>query len=457
MLGALVGNSALNAYYSVRNLRDELRHQMDGVAAALSRGRFPLTDAVLMQAAEISGAEFQVVGGAGEVHASSQFDWPPPRATSSSAASLDFSLSEKTRIGARTFFHRSVILQPSVHLPKSAVLHVFYPVDSYQDALEKALTPLAITAVVTMALVGVLATIGAARITIPLRRLRGQCEQIACGEFRPLRLPQRNDEIRDLGISINKMASMLAKFEEQVRRNERLRALGQIQAGLAHQLRNAATGCRMALEFHEREFPGAKQSETLAVAMRQLALIDRCLRRFFASDAVQASPHTRINLVDVVENVLNLVRPAAAHVGVLLEEELPRAPVYIDGDLESLQQLVGNLVLNALEASSPTAHLAPRSTCARVIVRVDVAGGERAALEVSDTGAGPTDDVADAMFEPLVTGRPDGVGIGLSVAQDVARRHNAEICWERKGGWTRFFLELKLSCQEKGCVEPARR
>lgn len=457
LLGALVGNSALQAYFSVRNLRDQISRQMERVAAALSRGRFPLTDGVLLQAAEISGAQFQVVDGAGQVLASSQFQGPPPTAPVSRVADSGFSLNDKTRINSQSYFHRRVNLHPLVDSPEFAVLHVYFPVDGYRDALKKTLTPLVITSLATTSLVGLLATIGAARITRPLQRLRSHCERIAQGEFLSLETPRRNDEIRDLGVSINQMTAMLTKFEDQVRRNERLRALGQVQGGLAHQLRNAAAGCRMALDFHQRECRDAEGSETLDVAKRQLAHIDRYLRRFFTLDAAEPFAPKQIDLVDVARDVVDLVRPAAAHVGVDLAVDLPDSAVLVDGDAESLQQLLGNLVLNALEAAAPQALAADASRPAEVVVRVFAADSSSVLLEVSDSGPGPVAEVAESMFEPLVTGKPDGVGLGLSVARDIARRHAAEISWERKAERTRFFLELPTSRPEHAGVEPARR
>jgi nitrogen-specific signal transduction histidine kinase len=67
-----------------------------------------------------------------------------------------------------------------------------------------------------------------------------------------------------------------------------------------------------------------------------------------------------------------------------------------------------------------------------------------ALLTVSDTGPGPPSEIADELFEPFVTGKPDGVGIGLSVAHEVVARHGGRIYWQRVDGMTQFVVELPI-------------
>src|SRR5262249_52477057 len=122
----------------------------------------------------------------------------------------------------------------------------------------------------------------AQRLTSRVRQLECQTRQIAEGDFSPLALPRRRDELRDLALSINKMAQRLAGFQETTRKNERLRLLGQVSGGLAHQLRNGVTGARLAVQLHARECPGGPEAEALTVALRQLALVELHVQRFLA-------------------------------------------------------------------------------------------------------------------------------------------------------------------------------
>ena len=96
-------------------------------------------------------------------------------------------------------------------------------------------------------------TLLARRFTSRVRQLSLQAAKIAAGDFQSTPLPATDDELRDLTAALNQMGQQLAQYEEQVRRGERLRTLGQLGAGIAHQMRNSATGARLALEFHKTE------------------------------------------------------------------------------------------------------------------------------------------------------------------------------------------------------------
>ena len=94
-------------------------------------------------------------------------------------------------------------------------------------------------------------------------------------------VPAGDDEIRDLALSVNSMAEKLGQYEQDVRTSERVRTLGQLGAAVAHQLRNLATGARMAVELHRRECGGRQRSaKSLEVALRQLRLMESYLQRF---------------------------------------------------------------------------------------------------------------------------------------------------------------------------------
>src|SRR5205823_4546358 len=95
----------------------------------------------------------------------------------------------------------------------------------------------------------------ARRVSGRVRELERRARLIAGGDFSPMPLPGRDDEVRDLGRSINEMAQRLAQFQKTAAAAERLRLLGQVSGGLAHQLRNGLTGARLAVQLYLREAP----------------------------------------------------------------------------------------------------------------------------------------------------------------------------------------------------------
>src|SRR5262249_16234809 len=137
-----------------------------------------------------------------------------------------------------------------------ATLYILYPEALWRDALWEAVWPSLILGSLA-GLASVLLTLGVAQ-RLGRRILEGErrTRLIAAGDFSPMPLPRRQDEIRDLVRSINEMAQQLAHFQDAVQRTERLRLLGQVSGGLAHQLRNGITGARLAVQVHARECSG---------------------------------------------------------------------------------------------------------------------------------------------------------------------------------------------------------
>src|SRR5690606_12622768 len=107
----------------------------------------------------------------------------------------------------------------------------------------------------------------------------------------------------------------------ELRQHERTQTLHQIGAGIAHQLRNAATGCRIALDLFRRQ-QGAKADENLSVAARQLELMESYLQRFLILGRTAQRELVPVDLRDVATSALGLVRPLAEHLRVTIDVDL---------------------------------------------------------------------------------------------------------------------------------------
>ena len=161
----------------------------------------------------------------------------------------------------------------------SGSLVVLYSQERWSAATWQAAYPALVAGAVAVLAVVVVTTLLAQRFVRPIRRLGDQTARIAQGDFTPVGVGKVDDELRDLAVSINRMTERLGQYEREVRRSEQLRTLGQLGAGMAHQLRNAATGGRMAIELHQRQCAAAA-GEDLEVALRQLRLMESYLQRF---------------------------------------------------------------------------------------------------------------------------------------------------------------------------------
>lgn len=425
--------SAVGALLASQRVRSDLRQNLRNIARTLVTANFPIEDSVLRQASGLSGATFAAADDQGHVRATSSQGIELPTRSSVLTTADGLELSETALLSGRSYFHAVVELDRRPVGGRRELLHIFYPERQLSDARWQAVWPPLLAGSIATLLLLVITTIMAGRVTRPIEQLGRHTEDIAHGKFEQIAVPQRNDEIRDLVISINRMTAMLARYEEEVRRSERLRTLGQLGGGIAHQIRNAVTGCRMALDLHRRE---CRQSpgETLDVATRQLELIERYLQRFLTVGRRPQTKHERVDLGELLQHLLPLVQPAAQHVGAHLSLQLADESICVESDPQAIEQALVNLTLNAIEAVSNAEQR-------QVMLRLSAAQ-DAALIDVLDTGGGIDPAVQAKLFEPFATTKPDGVGLGLATARDLVRALGGEIELLDAEGLTCFRVRL---------------
>jgi signal transduction histidine kinase len=438
---AIVLASGVSAYFGGQRARQAQEESLQRVVATLAEAKFPLSEPVLRQMSGLSGAEFVLLDQRNTLQAStlrlSAEDLELLQQIRNEEPAGELTTRPTTSLGGRIYLSQRAPVSAHDPLSPAGSLVVLYPEDRSSAVMRQAAFPALMTGVVAMVAVVVVSTVLAHRFVQPIRQLGDRAAAIARGDFQPVAVWRHDDEIRDLAVSINRMSEQLGQYEVQVRRHEQLRTLDRLGAGMAHQLRNAATGGRMAIELHRRECVAGYASESLEVALRQLRLMESYLQRFMALGRDQPKASQNVCLATVVEDALSLVRPACVHAGIELEFVPPARPLRVRGDPDALRQLTVNLTLNAVEAAGRQDGSRPRIT-----VTLENVGEDRAALHVRDTGPGPSPEVADRLFEPFVSGKPEGTGLGLYVARQVAEGHHGSIGWQRHHGETHFTVEL---------------
>jgi signal transduction histidine kinase len=448
LLGVL-GLSVWMAFAAARHARHQIETRVRDVAQLLSEGKFPLAplsqNHILLWVKQLSGADYLLVKQNGKRISTLEVEpehLPPPEDVSDDWRTLR--LGPPIRAGDDAYLCSGIRLHRGEN--SGDVLYIFYPESLWKDALWEAIWPFLILG----------GSVGAASLALAiglgqgLSRRIGELERrtrrIAGGDFSPVPLPRRNDEIRDLARSINEMAERLAQFQETTQRSERLRLLGQVSGGLAHQLRNGLTGVRLAVQLFVRECAEQTDTSALDVALRQLTLLETNLKRFLDLGREGDGRRERCSLPALIEESVELLRPQCRHAGIELRWRPPAGRTGIPpvlGDAGRLGQLILNVLGNAVEAAGPGG-----------IVQIKLSEETRLAsppsivvLEVYDSGSGPKSEVADRLFEPFVTGKPEGVGLGLAVARQIAEAHGGSIRWSRQDGWTCFRIELPLACE----------
>ena len=447
MLLSVVTVGGVGAWLAVRGTKARIEDQIHKVARLVEESNFPLTTAVLRQMRSLSGAELLVVDEDGLVTASSTAisTTTISRRDSPLIDSSEVTWSDRVVLVGRSYFHMVVPLAGQ-RGDDRARLHILYPEDDYRQAWQQAVYPPLGFVAVALPVVMLLALVTGSRIAGRLDRLHRQVDRIAGGNYEQFPPPSGDDEIRALALAVNRMAAILASYEEEVRRTERMRTLAHLGGGIAHQLRNSATGCAMAVDLHSDECPLGAASESLAVAKRQLRLMEEYLQSFLLlGKPSEPAANEPVDLGALIDDLLPLVQPAARHAGVRLDWRRGANVRAVAGDAERLGQVVINLLVNAIQAAS-SAHAAAGSPG---FVRIELSprAENRLALTVVDSGPGPADGVRNNLFEPFVTEKPDGVGLGLSVVREIVTRHGGRIDWRRVDGMTSFTVELP-------CVSP---
>lgn len=217
-------------------------------------------------------------------------------------------------------------------------------------------------------------------------------------------------------------------------------ALAASLRGLAHELRNPLAGLKGAGQLLARRVqdPGARELVGLVQSEvdRLSGLVDQLL--------TPAPPraHAPLNIHGVLERVLRLAEQEAGWSARLVRDYDPSLPD-LAGDADRLGQAAWNLVRNAIQAGGATI-----TVCTRIERDVRIAGEvhpHALRLEVVDDGRGVPDELAEQILLPLVSGRADGSGLGLALAQQVAREHRGALAWRSRPGHTVFTLLLPLA------------
>ncbi len=449
LLLGVVGMAVWTALASAQRARQQIETQMHDIATTINTVTFPRNMQTLKLMKGLSGAEFLLCDSRGQ-------PWPDDRGDplmtlAAFPSSLpeptkevqDLHLGPRVQVAGQTFFCQGIRLGRE----GTRILYVFYPESLWRDALWGAIWPSLVFGAVGGLASLVLTILVAQRLGKRIQEMERRTSLIAAGDFSPMPLPKRDDELRDLGRSVNEMAQRLAQFQETVKKSERLRLLGQVSGGLAHQLRNGVTGARLAVQLHVKEENGQAAGESLDVALRQLALVEMHLKRFLDLGKAAELRREPCKLAALVDETVALLKPRCTHAGIDLRWQAPipssgQEEQVVLGDRDQLRHMLLNVITNAIEAAGPGGW---------VEVSLQMANG-RWQIDIVDSGSGPSVEVAERLFEPFVTGKPEGVGLGLAVAKQVTEAHGGSLTWRRENDHTCFRIELPVIDNARACV-----
>jgi signal transduction histidine kinase len=263
------------------------------------------------------------------------------------------------------------------------------------------------------------------RIFASLRRFSGYAQRIADGDFRPITPSQRyRDEFTELAIAVNEMIKEIAKREATLIQTHKMRAVGTLTAGVAHELNNPINNIMLTVHMLLEDYPSLSDEERLEM-LRDAAGETGRARDIIAnlldfaresSSVIETLDVARI-LRETIRLAENQVRLADIKIDLQVTPCLPT----IHGDGQKLQQVFLNLILNAVDAS-------PKGGRIRVMA-LPADQPDRLAVKVIDYGHGIPPHVLPSIFDPFFTTKDKGkgTGLGLSVSQGIVAKHGGRI------------------------------
>lgn len=206
--------------------------------------------------------------------------------------------------------------------------------------------------------------------------------------------------------------------------------------GFAHEVRNPLAAISGAAQLLQQGAADARQRELAQLIRDESTRLSALAERLLGARNVMAT--RAVNLHALLERVAELLQAEHAAATIVRDYD-PSLPAW-HGDPDRLLQAVLNLVRNAVEARARRIVLRSRAEAGWR----DVRGRRVPALriEVEDDGDGVPDAIMSTLFEPMVSGRADGTGLGLALAREIAREHGGELTWRRLEAGSCFVLSL---------------
>jgi len=247
------------------------------------------------------------------------------------------------------------------------------------------------------------------------------------------------EELRRRSAQYRRTAEQLAEAnlhirqaEEAVRRSDRLAALGQLSAGLAHELRNPMATIRSSAEMlnHKLEGENDVARELAGFIGSEVDRANSLITRFLQFARPLQLRLEKADLTQTLDRAVSLVEREAAGIAIYknYEPDIPPFPF----DAELLERVFYNLLLNAAQASAPEGA---------VTLKLRASGGT-AEVSVIDRGVGIDPAQRDNIFNPFFTTKPDGVGLGLAIVSKIVDEHGGKIAVESEPGKGSIFCVL---------------
>lgn len=318
-----------------------------------------------------------------------------------------------------------------------------------EDSLKQTLTRaryITYPSILLVIFLGVIASFVFSRlITEPLNKFIEFIKVLGRGEYGTKVEVRSSDEIGYLAHNFNTLSMQLKSSREKMEeaytythllQAEKLSSIGQISAGLAHELKNPMTTLKMMFQAF-REQPDMTK-EDAEVIHNEIEKIDKILTNFMGFVKQKSLHFSEVNLNDLIGRVLSLATFDIENSGIAVQKDLVDALPVVKGDRSLLEQVFLNLVLNAIQAMPDGGE-----------IRISGKSDDRfAEVMIWDKGGGIPANIGSKIFNPFFTTKDSGTGLGLSIAYNIIKSHGGNLFFNsNEGVGTVFTVRLPIASE----------
>jgi signal transduction histidine kinase len=304
---------------------------------------------------------------------------------------------------------------------------------------------------VLTALIGVVMAFYVRRVLRPLEHVTRRARDVAGGDFSPRDVVSTGDEIGELALAFERMVQAIATMKEQMLSSDRLATIGKMAAHVTHEIRNPLSSMALNVELLEDELSSdaTEARALLSAVQKELGRLTQLTEQYLS---IARHRQVKIEVEDmaaVVREAISFLERDLSRRKVQVIRNLPEEPVWVALDEMQLRQALFNLLRNADEAMPEGGRIhvglrvleAGEGNPLDETIDVELAQVRRAMLTVRDEGSGIDRDMAAKIFEPFVTTKMTGTGLGLAVTRQIVEGHHGKIaCVLPKEGGACFVL-----------------
>jgi signal transduction histidine kinase len=281
-------------------------------------------------------------------------------------------------------------------------------------------------------------------LTRPVKVLVDSTRKLMGGDL-DHRVAGLTDEFGEVAASFNEMAGSLKEQMQKMQRTEQMVVVGELAAGLAHEIKNPMAGIKVAMSVLSGEaYILAEDKAVLQKVVEEITQLEGLMKNFLNFAKPQKPRLEPVNVNQMLNTTLTFhLKHQAVGAGgsgkIEIVKEFGELPTIL-ADPTQLQRVFLNLFLNALHAMPRGGELGVR-TCLET-------DGKTIRIEVSDTGNGIREDLIDKVFQPFFTTKPKGTGLGLAISRQMIEQHDGAIdVANRPGGGALFTILLPVKAE----------